>query len=131
MWECRKCHERIEDSFEVCWSCGTSIEGVEDPSFCKTFEPDGLDQEIASRFRCAKCRTQGASVTRLAFYQPMASAFAYGDRFLAVSCSCCGFTELYNPDMLERQGTRMELLDLLFGRSTGPASEKCDETDSQ
>ena len=33
MWECQKCHERHEDSFEVCWKCGTSRSGVEDPSF--------------------------------------------------------------------------------------------------
>ena len=33
MWECQKCHERHEDSFEVCWKCGTSRLGVEDPSF--------------------------------------------------------------------------------------------------
>jgi hypothetical protein len=33
MWECPKCHERHEDSFEVCWKCGTSRTGVEDPDF--------------------------------------------------------------------------------------------------
>jgi hypothetical protein len=33
MWECQKCHERHEDSFEVCWKCGTSKAGVEDPAF--------------------------------------------------------------------------------------------------
>jgi hypothetical protein len=35
MWECRKCHERHEDSFETCWNCGTSKEGVEDPTFVR------------------------------------------------------------------------------------------------
>jgi uncharacterized protein YbjQ (UPF0145 family) len=33
VWECKKCRERVEDSFEVCWNCGTSRDGVEDPSF--------------------------------------------------------------------------------------------------
>jgi hypothetical protein len=33
MWECCKCHEKIDDAFDVCWKCGTSIDGVEDPSF--------------------------------------------------------------------------------------------------
>lgn len=33
MWVCQKCHERHEDSFEVCWKCGTSKAGVEDPAF--------------------------------------------------------------------------------------------------
>src|SRR4051794_40510266 len=33
MWQCTKCRESIEDPFDVCWSCGTSKDGVEDPSF--------------------------------------------------------------------------------------------------
>ena len=33
MWECKKCRERVEGSFDVCWNCGTSRDGVEDPSF--------------------------------------------------------------------------------------------------
>src|SRR5439155_19120469 len=33
MWTCAKCGERVEDGFEVCWSCGTTIDGVEDPNF--------------------------------------------------------------------------------------------------
>ena len=33
MWECPKCGEEIEGSFEVCWNCGTSIDGDEDPGF--------------------------------------------------------------------------------------------------
>jgi hypothetical protein len=33
MWTCPKCGEKVEDSFEVCWSCGTTPGGVEDPSF--------------------------------------------------------------------------------------------------
>jgi hypothetical protein len=33
MWSCKKCRERIEASFAVCWNCGTSKDGIEDPSF--------------------------------------------------------------------------------------------------
>jgi hypothetical protein len=40
MWECQKCHERQEDSFEVCWNCGTSKEGVEDPAFARADESE-------------------------------------------------------------------------------------------
>ena len=32
-WTCSKCGESVDAGFLVCWSCGTSIEGVEDPSF--------------------------------------------------------------------------------------------------
>jgi hypothetical protein len=39
MWKCVKCREELEDSFEVCWNCGTSKDGVEDPTFRKADEP--------------------------------------------------------------------------------------------
>jgi hypothetical protein len=35
MWTCPKCRARIDDSFEVCWSCGTSPGGEEDPTFAR------------------------------------------------------------------------------------------------
>jgi len=33
MWSCPKCSKKIDDAFEICWSCGTSVDGVEDPHF--------------------------------------------------------------------------------------------------
>jgi len=33
MWTCPKCASKVDSSFEICWSCGTSVDGVEDPSF--------------------------------------------------------------------------------------------------
>lgn len=46
MWECQKCHERHEDSFEVCWNCGTSKTGFEDPAFraAEEVDPESLGQ---------------------------------------------------------------------------------------
>src|SRR3954451_238240 len=38
MWKCTKCRESIADAFGVCWNCGTSKDGEEDPSFQR--EPD-------------------------------------------------------------------------------------------
>jgi hypothetical protein len=32
-WICPKCRESIEANFDVCWSCGTDRQGVEDPDF--------------------------------------------------------------------------------------------------
>jgi hypothetical protein len=37
-WTCSKCGETVDAGFLVCWSCGTSIEGVEDPSFVRADE---------------------------------------------------------------------------------------------
>jgi hypothetical protein len=33
MWRCNKCSEKMGDEFEVCWNCGTTRDGVEDPNF--------------------------------------------------------------------------------------------------
>jgi hypothetical protein len=33
MWKCSKCGEALPDGFAVCWSCGTSKDGVPDPHF--------------------------------------------------------------------------------------------------
>src|SRR3954451_18807216 len=33
MWTCPKCASKVDPSFEVCWNCGTTQDGVEDPTF--------------------------------------------------------------------------------------------------
>ena len=33
MWTCPKCSKKVDDSFEICWACGTTVDGVEDPHF--------------------------------------------------------------------------------------------------
>jgi hypothetical protein len=35
MWTCPKCCVKVDDAFEVCWSCGTSFGGEEDPAFAR------------------------------------------------------------------------------------------------
>lgn len=32
-WKCPKCREIVEPNFDVCWNCGTSRDGTEDPHF--------------------------------------------------------------------------------------------------
>ncbi|GAC1449797.1 MAG: hypothetical protein NVSMB9_33860 [Isosphaeraceae bacterium] len=43
MWHCPKCQSHVDDSFEVCWSCGTTSEGVEDPDFVTADEAEAID----------------------------------------------------------------------------------------
>lgn len=38
MWTCPKCQSKVDPSFEVCWNCGTTAEGVEDPTFQRADE---------------------------------------------------------------------------------------------
>ncbi len=33
MWTCPKCATKVDPSFDVCWKCGTSADGIEDPTF--------------------------------------------------------------------------------------------------
>lgn len=33
MWTCPKCAATVDSMFDVCWQCGTSKDGVEDPNF--------------------------------------------------------------------------------------------------
>jgi hypothetical protein len=39
MWTCPKCGTKVDSSFDVCWSCGTTHDGVEDPTFARADEP--------------------------------------------------------------------------------------------
>ena len=48
MWQCPKCRSKVDDSFDVCWSCGTTPDGVEDPDFVTADEADPIqDEELA------------------------------------------------------------------------------------
>jgi len=33
MWQCVKCQEKNQQNFDICWNCGTTRDGTEDPSF--------------------------------------------------------------------------------------------------
>lgn len=46
MWTCQKCQTDVEETFDVCWQCGTSREGVEDPNFVVADESGPIDDPI-------------------------------------------------------------------------------------
>ena len=43
MWICSKCEAKVEPSFDVCWRCGTSYQGEEDPDFVTADESPPID----------------------------------------------------------------------------------------
>ena len=45
MWRCPKCQSTVDDSFEVCWSCGTTPDGIEDPNFVTADEAEPIELE--------------------------------------------------------------------------------------
>lgn len=46
MWICPKCGTKVDGSFEVCWSCGTTQEGVEDPSFVTADDAGPIEDPV-------------------------------------------------------------------------------------
>src|SRR5690349_2644194 len=102
MWTCSKCRESVEDSFQVCWSCGTSVDGIEDTDFKP--EVDVGDQDVSledkfrNRFRCCKCNNTQASVDWIAGTGTGPSRLLNWQikQFLSISCEHCGYTEFYN-----------------------------------
>jgi hypothetical protein len=43
MWTCPKCGHKVDPSFEVCWNCGTTQDGVEDPNFVPADEAGPIE----------------------------------------------------------------------------------------
>ena len=43
MWTCPKCKMKVDESMDVCWRCGTSVEGVEDPDFVTAEDSPAID----------------------------------------------------------------------------------------
>jgi hypothetical protein len=46
MWQCPKCQSTVDDSFEVCWSCGTTPGGIEDPNFVIADDAEPIPDEL-------------------------------------------------------------------------------------
>jgi len=76
-----------------------------------------IDHQIADRFRCPKCNCRGAHVKRIAATGTGLSRLLdwQHNRFIAASCRECGYTELYNPDVLGSRSHVGDVLDLIFG----------------
>jgi hypothetical protein len=49
MWTCPKCESKVDDSFDICWSCGTTPEGVEDPLFVTADESELIEDPVVDR----------------------------------------------------------------------------------
>jgi predicted nucleic-acid-binding Zn-ribbon protein len=77
-----------------------------------------IEREIESRFVCAKCHSTGAEVKSLAMSGTGLSRLLdlQHNRYVFASCSNCGFTEVYNLDILAyKTDDAMNILDIIFG----------------
>lgn len=113
MWECNKCHEKLEDSFEVCWNCGTSRDVSKDSQ-------SQTDDSAVEPLVCSKCGSQevipdvriidrGHANSRrdleVELYEnPDALIFkgTHAGTLIASICGRCGYAELRvsNPEEL-------------------------------
>jgi predicted nucleic-acid-binding Zn-ribbon protein len=111
------CHENNESMYKSCWQCESLKDGRPKPEPQTQTAPQHphqpqeqtqtiqaeLKQAIKTRFICGKCRQRGAEVKELSERVGLISA----------SCMRCSQTELYNLEILSRQGE--SALSLLFG----------------
>lgn len=137
-WTCHKCQEVHEATFDACWSCGESrpridsagpFRGHDEPTEDATeiqAEEQGevaareavpLEERILKRFKCAKCDSNVAATRRIATTGTGLSKILdiQHNHFVAVSCQNCGFTELFDPKVLEGQPLLSSIFDVIFG----------------
>ena len=76
-----------------------------------------LEEQFSRRFKCPKCSGTGADTKRIATTGAGLSKIfdIEHNQFVTVSCRNCGYTEVYNPEMLEGKKTLGSILDVLWG----------------
>ncbi|RUS45598.1 zinc ribbon domain-containing protein [Cohnella sp. AR92] len=74
---------------------------------------------IIARFRCSKCQGEECETKEVAMTGTGLSKLfdIEHNHFLFVSCTNCGFVEVYNPDILNgyKSGRLGTVMDILFG----------------
>jgi hypothetical protein len=122
MWKCVKCREEVGDDFDVCWQCGTSREGVEDPDFrnadefrnVKEVPPERVTEPVAAAdgrqeepgkdpILCPRCRRKLDYVGTKSFHEgtrwgilgDLGELFVNKERFDVYCCPRCGRVEFF------------------------------------
>ncbi len=79
----------------------------------------GVKDKILAKFRCPKCGSTRGRVKKLA----MTGAGLFDrwmdwqrNKYYFVSCTNCGYTEVYDAEVLDGRDDISDLLDLIFGR---------------
>ncbi|MFC2004595.1 zinc ribbon domain-containing protein [Chloroflexota bacterium] len=78
---------------------------------------NNIEKEIESRFNCAKCHSSGAKVKSLAMTGTGISRFLdiQHNQYIFASCNNCGYTEVYNLDILSGSKDKVgNILDVIF-----------------
>ncbi len=75
-----------------------------------------VENLLAQEFVCARCKHEGANVERLAMSGTGLSRLLeiQAHRYAFVSCTNCGYTEVYNLRTLKGKDNLGTLLEILF-----------------
>jgi hypothetical protein len=114
MWQCVTCREQVEDSFDVCWKCGTSRDGTPDPNFrtaddssrpvpALVAERDESRAPAAAPLRCPRCDRELDYMGTKAFHEgtrwgilgDLGELFVNKERLDVYRCPRCGRVEFY------------------------------------
>lgn len=75
-----------------------------------------MEDQLAARFVCAKCQKTGGNTRRIAATGTGFSKMfdIQHNQFVTVSCTYCGYTEIYDPRVLEGSRKLGTILDVIF-----------------
>ena len=80
MWTCPRCSAEVDEGFELCWQCGTSSDGVENPDFVREIDVGTVPPDWVPKIRCGACGYEGKMLIGHNGYQlwmlPLAMIFS-------------------------------------------------------
>lgn len=93
MWICSRCRETVDDAFDVCWNCGTPIDG----------ESAQVAPEAPSALTCLRCSETIEHLGTKRFHEganwgilgELGELFVKRERFDVYACPKCGKVEFF------------------------------------
>ncbi|WP_202128502.1 zinc ribbon domain-containing protein [Paenibacillus dendrobii] len=129
MIQCPWCGQEVELVEQVCPECKTEVlpehlQGTQGETTILNAEDTevdvGIEDVIMNQFKCSKCGHDECITDEVAMSGTGISKIMDINyhHFLFVSCTHCGYVEIYNPDILRgyKSGQFGTLMDILFGR---------------
>ncbi len=107
MWTCSKCGESVEDTFDVCWKCGTAWDGEKAPraeaSPQEETSAPATAQKPGNAIPCARCQQPLHYVGRKRFHEganwgvfgEIGELFVKREHFDVYVCQRCGQVEFF------------------------------------
>ena len=99
---CPKCHEEVEDNFEICWNCNYSFPDGEILDMTAT---DGANMDGERSIECIRCQVDMTYSGKYEFHEGMNTGlfgnffelFQNREAFDLYVCPQCGKVEFFIP----------------------------------